>query len=82
MGKLLNEQRFITNFVLAVFNAIVGQRNKALDAAMKRDPEFKAIVQQLEKGRQDLERWVEKWNKNDPEAQKDLALIRQITRVK
>ena len=36
----LNEQHFITDFVKKVFTAILGDRNRALERAMEKDPEF------------------------------------------
>ena len=78
MSELLTEQRFITNFIAAIFKAIVNQRNKALQAAQQRDPEFRAIVSKLEKARQELHDWAEKKARNDPDAKKDIEYVRNL----
>jgi hypothetical protein len=82
MSDLLTEQRFITDFIAAIFNAVVNQRNRALRAAMKRDPEFKAIVARLAKGRRELHDWAEKQAQGDPQAQKDLEVVRNLTALR
>lgn len=79
MSDLLTEQRFITNFIAAIFNAVVNQRNRSLRSAMKRDPEFKAIIARLEKGRKELHNWAEKQAHGDPQAQKALKMVRSLT---
>ena len=55
---MLTEQGFIFRFVEAVFNAVVRQRNKALQKAAERDPEFQKIISNLEANKRSLEAWV------------------------
>lgn len=69
---------FITKFLLWVFNTIVGQRNRALRAALERDPEYKAIKARLEQGRKELEDWSDKQAQGDPKAQETLEMVRNL----
>ena len=63
--KQLNESNFVIDFVEAVFDAIVRQRNKAIQKAAEQDPEFKRIVAQIQKGRDDLAVWAKEQAKED-----------------
>ena len=74
----LNEQRFVTDFIKRVFNAVVDQRNRALERAMEKDPEFQKIVGDVEKSRRDLEAWVARRAKSDPNLADKLKLVRSF----
>ena len=78
MPDLLTEQKLITNFIKAIFSAISNQRNRALRSAMERDPKFRSIVANLEKNRRELAAWADEKVKNDPEAKKDLEMVRNL----
>jgi len=58
---------FITDFILKVFNAIVQQRNRALEQALQRDPEFQKISAELEKIKARLDEHIQLRLKEDPE---------------
>lgn len=62
----LDEQHFVTDFVKKVFLSIVAQRNKAIEKAMRADPEFKRAAQKAIEARQELEAWVKKEKEKDP----------------
>ena len=63
--KPLNEN-FVIDFVQAVFNAIVNNRNQALQKAMEKDPKFQSIVDDIKKGHDDLIKWADEKAKTDP----------------
>lgn len=68
MTEQLNESHgFIAGFVQKVFDSVVKERNRALRAAQKKDPDFKRIVANLERNKKDLEDWVKEHRKVDPE---------------
>lgn len=74
----LNEQHFITDFVKKVFSAILGDRNRALERAMEKDPEFQKIVADLANSKKQLERWVSMRAKKDPALAKRMKALRNL----
>ena len=74
----LNEQNFITDFVKKVFAAILGDRNKALERAMQKDPEFQKIIAQLAEDKKRLEKWVAMRAKQDPALAKRMKALRNL----
>ena len=74
----LNEQHFITDFVKKVFNAILGDRNRALERAMQKDPEFQKIIAELAESKKRLENWVAMRAKQDPALAKRMKALRNI----
>ena len=66
MKKLLNEN-VITDVVYKIFNAIIDDRNRSLERAQKKDPEFQRIIADVEKSKRELSSWVAKQLKKDPE---------------
>ena len=74
----LNEQHFITDFVKKVFAAILGDRNKALERAMQKDPEFQKIIAQLAEDKKRLEQWVAMRAKQDPALAKRMKALRNL----
>ena len=69
---------FITKFILWIFNTIVEQRNRLLQAAWERDPKNKALLAEVEEGRKKLADWAEKQIERDPEAKKDFEVLRKM----
>ena len=65
MKKLLNEN-VITDVVAKIFNAIIDDRNRSLERAQKKDPEFQRIIADVEKSKRELSGWVAKQLKRDP----------------
>ena len=65
MKKLLNEN-VITDVVYKIFNAIIDDRNRSLERAQKKDPEFQRIIADVEKSKRELSSWVAKQLKRDP----------------
>ncbi len=74
----LNEQHFITDFVKKVFAAILGDRNKALERAMQKDPEFQKIIAQLAEDKKRLEQWVAMRAKQDPDLARRMKALRNL----
>lgn len=66
MSKRPLNENIVIDFVEAVFNAIINQRNKAIERAAAKDPEFQRITKQIETGRNDLIQWAEEKAKTDP----------------
>lgn len=79
MTERLDESHgFIAGFVQKVFDSVVKERNRALRAAQKKDPDFKRIVANLERNKKDLEDWAKKHRAEDPEfaeIEKDIRAI-------
>lgn len=75
MGQQLNEN-VITNIAGAILNAIVSGRNKALDKAMRSDPEFQKITAEVERTRRNLNVWVERQLRKDPDLARKVKAIR------
>lgn len=65
--KRLNEDtgNFVVDFVRKVFDAIINQRNKAIQRAAEKDPQFKEITARLQRGHDDLVKWAEERAKTD-----------------
>ncbi len=74
----LNEQNFITDFVKKVFTAILGDRNRALERAMQKDPEFQKIIADLANSKKQLEQWVSMRAKQDPALAKRMKALRNL----
>ena len=58
---------FITDFISKVFNSIVDQRNRALEKALHRDPEYQKILADLEKSRAEMKEHIQRRLEEDPE---------------
>jgi hypothetical protein len=78
MTQQLNEQRFVTDFISKIFNAIIRDRNQALTRTMEKDPEFQKIIADVEKSKNELHDWIEKRVKKDPELAKKLKMVRSL----
>lgn len=69
MKKLLTEN-IISDVVFKIFNAIIDDRNRSLEAAQRKDPEFQKIIAGVERSKKELNSWVAKQLKKDPELAK------------
>ena len=69
MKKLLTEN-IITDVVYKIFNAIIDDRNRSLERAQRADPEFQKIIANVERSKRELNTWVAKQLKKDPELAK------------
>lgn len=78
MSQQLNEGNFITDFVKKVFDAILADRNKALERALQNDPEFKRIIANVEKSKAELEQLVARRIAKNPALKKKLAMVRSL----
>jgi len=75
MGQQLNEN-IITNIASAIFGAIISGRNKALDRTMRSDPEFQKIAAEVERTKRNLNAWVERQLRKDPDLARRVQAIR------
>jgi len=75
----LNEGNFVIDFVEAIFDAIVRQRNKVIQKTAEKDPEFKRITMQLQKGHDDLIAWATEKAKTDPRFKQSMDMYKNIT---
>lgn len=78
MRQQLNEQRFVTDFISKIFNAIIRDRNQALTRAMEKDPAFQKIIADVERSKNELHDWIAKRVKKDPELAKKLKMVRSL----
>ena len=81
MAKQLLRENIVMDLVQAVFNAIVRQRNKAIQKAAEKDPEFQQIVTQLQKGHDELVKWAEEKAKSDPRFAQQLQKYKDLGMV-
>jgi len=79
MARVITEQGFVMRFVEAVFDSILKERNAALRKTMEKDPEFRQIVTNIQRGKKELEQWAAKASQGDPEAEKDAAVAHDLT---
>jgi len=77
MGQELNEN-IITDIASAIFNAIITGRNKALEKAMRSDPEFQKISAEVERTKRNINSWVERELKKDPRMAGRLKALRSF----
>lgn len=70
----LNEN-FITDVVKKIFNAIINDRNQALDRAMQKDPRFQKILIDVRKSRQELHALIADQLKRNPELAKKYKMV-------
>ncbi len=78
MIQQLNEQKIVTDFIRKVFDAILSDRNRALERAMEKDPTFQKIIADVEKSKNELHQWVEARVKKDPKLAQKLAAVRNL----
>lgn len=76
--KTLNEGNFVIDFVKAVFDAVVNQRNRALQRAAEKDPEFKRLTTSLQKTHDEMVKWAEEKAKSEPETAKYLKVYKDL----
>lgn len=76
MGQEELNENVITDIASAIFNAIISGRNKALEKAMKSDPEFQKIAAEVERTKRNINSWVERELKRDPRLAGRLKAIR------
>lgn len=78
MRQQLNEQKFVTDFISKIFNAIIRDKNQALTRAMEKDPKFQKIIADVARSKNELHDWIEKQVANDPELAKKLKMVRSL----
>ena len=76
MGQQQLDENIVVDIANAIFNAIVSGRNKALEKAMKSDPEFQKIAAEVERTKRNINSWVERELKRDPRLAGRLKAIR------
>lgn len=74
MGQL--DENIVTDIAAAIFNAIISGRNKALEKAMRSDPEFQKIAAEVERTKKNINMWVERELKKDDRLAGRLKAIR------
>ena len=76
MGQEQLDENVITDIASAIFNAIISGRNKALEKAMRSDPEFQKIAAEVERTKKNINMWVERELKKDDRLAGRLKAIR------
>jgi TRAP-type mannitol/chloroaromatic compound transport system substrate-binding protein len=78
MADMLTEQGFIVRFIEAVFDSVVRERNQAIRKAAEKDPEFRRIINDLERSKKKLAQWAVKRKKEDPAFRRADSAFRAI----
>ncbi len=73
----LNEN-IITDIVGKIFNAIINDRNQALDRAMQKDPKYQKILQDVKRSRQQLHALVADQLRRNPELAKKYKMVKGL----
>ena len=76
MGQKQLDENIVTDIAAAIFNGIISGRNKALEKAMRSDPEFQKIAAEVERTKKNINTWVERELKKDDRLAGRLKAIR------